>query len=210
MSGDVSLDALGALEGLSPEGREASRDLGTIFELASRTDAGSHLVFSPTLARGLGYYTGAIYEVAVPELSGSLGGGGRYDGLVGMFSGKEVPACGFSLGLERILVVLAERASAEPHESGRGLLVGFSDEGLEQRAHQLASTIRGAGHRVELWPKADKPGRLRKLADDRGFTQAILLRADRPNEVNFWSRREPERSDRFVSDQVLLQTLDSP
>ena len=60
----------------------------------------------PSLARGLSYYTGAIMEIAVPDLAGSLGGGGRYDNLIGMFLGREVPACGFSLGLERIIVVM--------------------------------------------------------------------------------------------------------
>ena len=63
----------------------------------------------PSLARGLSYYTGAIMEIAVPDLAGSLGGGGRYDNLIGMFLGREVPACGFSLGLERIIVVMTER-----------------------------------------------------------------------------------------------------
>ena len=63
----------------------------------------------PSLARGLSYYTGAIMEIAVPDLAGSLGGGGRYDNLIGMFLGRDVPACGFSLGLERIIVVMTER-----------------------------------------------------------------------------------------------------
>ena len=67
----------------------------------------AHVRFDPSLARGLSYYTGAIMEIAVPDLAGSLGGGGRYDNLIGMFLGEEVPACGFSLGLERILVVMA-------------------------------------------------------------------------------------------------------
>ena len=66
------------------------------------------------LARGLSYYTGAIMEIAVPDLAGSLGGGGRYDNLVGMFLGEQVPACGFSLGLERILVVMGERGMFPP------------------------------------------------------------------------------------------------
>ena len=63
----------------------------------------------PRLARGLSYYTGAIMEIAVPDLAGSLGGGGRYDNLIGMFLGRDMPACGFSLGLERIIVVMTER-----------------------------------------------------------------------------------------------------
>ena len=73
-----------------------------------------HLRWTRASRAGLSYYTGAIMEVAVPDLAGSLGGGGRYDNLVGMFSGEQVPACGFSLGLERILVVMTERACSRP------------------------------------------------------------------------------------------------
>src|SRR4030095_9255823 len=68
-----------------------------------------HLRLDPSLARGLSYYTGAIMEISVPDLAGSLGGGGRYDNLIGQFLGREIPACGFSLGLERMLVVMDER-----------------------------------------------------------------------------------------------------
>ncbi len=70
--------------------------------------------FDPSLARGLSYYTGAIMEINVADLAGSLGGGGRYDNLVGMFLGQSIPACGFSLGLERILVVMGERGMFPP------------------------------------------------------------------------------------------------
>ena len=81
---------------------------------ARRHSAAGHVKFAPRLARGLSYYTGAIMEVAVPDLAGSLGGGGRYDGLIGMFCGEQIPACGFSLGLERILVVMGERNMFPP------------------------------------------------------------------------------------------------
>ena len=74
------------------------------------TSAGSRIRVDPSLARGLSYYTGAIMEIAVPDLAGSLGGGGRYDNSIGMFLGRDVPACGFSLGLERIIVVMTERS----------------------------------------------------------------------------------------------------
>ncbi len=91
------------------EGAAAAENLGEIMNLCESTAAAGHVKFAPFLARGLSYYTGAIMEVAVPDLAGSLGGGGRYDGLIGMFLGEDVPACGFSLGLERILVVMTER-----------------------------------------------------------------------------------------------------
>ena len=81
---------------------------------AGRPAPAPHLRLDPSLARGLSYYTGAILEIAVADLAGSLGGGGRYDNLVGMFLGEAVPACGFSLGLERILVVMTERGMFPP------------------------------------------------------------------------------------------------
>jgi histidyl-tRNA synthetase len=67
------------------------------------------LVFDPTLVRGMGYYTGTIFEIAHPSSSSSLGGGGRYDGMIGRFLGREVPAVGFSIGFERIVDLLPDR-----------------------------------------------------------------------------------------------------
>ncbi|HEX8846582.1 MAG TPA: histidine--tRNA ligase, partial [Pyrinomonadaceae bacterium] len=77
-------------------------ELRSIIEFAAASGTSARIKIDPSLARGLSYYTGAIMEINVPDLAGSLGGGGRYDNLVGMFSGQDVPACGFSLGLERI------------------------------------------------------------------------------------------------------------
>lgn len=71
-------------------------------------EADFHLVFDPSLVRGMGYYTGTIFEIAIPEFGGSCGGGGRYDKMVGQFSGKDIPACGFSIGFERIILLLLE------------------------------------------------------------------------------------------------------
>ena len=67
------------------------------------------IVFDPTLVRGMSYYTGTIFEIAIPEFGGSCGGGGRYDKMVGRFTGKDVPACGFSIGFERIITILKEK-----------------------------------------------------------------------------------------------------
>ena len=72
------------------------------------------LVFDPTLVRGMSYYTGPIFEIDMPEFGGSCGGGGRYDGMVGKFTGHDVPACGFSIGFERIILLLAESGFKVP------------------------------------------------------------------------------------------------
>ena len=66
------------------------------------------LVFDPTLVRGMSYYTGTIFEIAMPELGAACGGGGRYDKMIGKFTGQDVPACGFSIGFERIILLLME------------------------------------------------------------------------------------------------------
>ena len=72
------------------------------------------LVFDATLVRGMSYYTGTIFEIAMPEFGGSCGGGGRYDKMVGKFTGKDVPACGFSIGFERIVLLLMESGFKVP------------------------------------------------------------------------------------------------
>ena len=104
----------GALEQFaSGEGGLATgaRELLELFANCKSGPAASHLAFDPTLARGLGYYTGPIFEVICAGLAGSIGGGGRYDNLVGMWKGQEVPAVGFSLGLERVLLWRTARCS---------------------------------------------------------------------------------------------------
>ena len=72
------------------------------------------LVFDPTLVRGMSYYTGTIFEIAMPELGAACGGGGRYDKMVGKFTGQDVPACGFSIGFERIVLLLLESGFTVP------------------------------------------------------------------------------------------------
>ena len=89
-------------------------------EIASAVNATKtasfELVFDPTLVRGMSYYTGTIFEIAIPEFGGSCGGGGRYDKMVGNFTGKDVPACGFSIGFERIILLLMENGFKIPEQ----------------------------------------------------------------------------------------------
>ena len=74
------------------------------------------IVFDPTLVRGMSYYTGTIFEIAIPEFGGSCGGGGRYNKMIGKFIGHDVPACGFSIGFERIVLLLMEQGFKIPEE----------------------------------------------------------------------------------------------
>lgn len=77
-------------------------------------DADFKLVFDPTLVRGMGYYTGTIFEIVMPELGAACGGGGRYDKMIGRFTGQDTPACGFSIGFERIVLLLMESGFKVP------------------------------------------------------------------------------------------------
>ena len=93
------------------------------------------LVFDPTLVRGMSYYTGTIFEIAMPELGAACGGGGRYDKMVGKFTGQDVPACGFSIGFERIVLLLLESGFTVPMQRPKVAYLiekGFSAEKLSE------------------------------------------------------------------------------
>ena len=90
------------------------------------------LVFDPTLVRGMSYYTGTIFEIAMPEFGGSCGGGGRYDKMVGSFTGKDVPACGFSIGFERIIMLLLESGFKVPSRNKK--IAYLIEKGVEGQA----------------------------------------------------------------------------
>jgi histidyl-tRNA synthetase len=158
-------------------GMAAFENLGAILALTKGTSAETHMRFDPSLARGLSYYTGAIMEIAVADLAGSLGGGGRYDNLVGMFLGQEVPACGFSLGLERILVVMGERNMFPPAlaRSAADVMVSVFDQKDLGHAIAVAGRLRADGLRVLVYPDADKIGKQIKYADSRGVPFVALL-----------------------------------
>jgi histidyl-tRNA synthetase len=163
-----------------------------VMDFASVTPAAEHLEFDVSLARGLGYYTGAIFEVAVKDLAGSLGGGGRYDGLIGMFMGKSVPACGFSLGLERILVVMEERklypADIDPIHA---LLAPVNEAPADMKAAiALSVQLRAAGLRVDLLPRATQPGKLRKQADEQGVAAALWVESGQAGRASLWRKHD--------------------
>ena len=91
------------------------------------------MVFDATLVRGMSYYTGTIFEIAIPEFGGSCGGGGRYDKMVGKFTGNDVPACGFSIGFERIIMLLMEKGFQVPQQPAKTAFLiekGVSGEAL--------------------------------------------------------------------------------
>ena len=134
--------------------------------------------FDPSLARGLSYYTGAIMEINVADLAGSLGGGGRYDNLVGMFLGQNIPACGFSLGLERILVVMTERNMFPPTlaTTPADVMIATFDACWRRRSHAACGdAAREPGCACLSIPDPEKIGKQIKCADSRRIPFVALL-----------------------------------
>jgi histidyl-tRNA synthetase len=145
-------------------GKVSNAELDRVIELCRS----SRVKIDPSLARGLSYYTGTIIEINVPDLAGSLGGGGRYDGLIGMFGKEQIPACGFSLGLERILVVMDERGMFPPEiadSTPADVMVTLWSEETAAESLKLASELRSQGLRVTVYPEPDKFGKQMKYAD---------------------------------------------
>ena len=166
---DEVLARLGDLVKGHERGMAALADLREIVTLAAARSGGDRFRLDPSLARGLSYYTGSIFEIAVPDLAGSLGGGGRYDELIGMFLGERVPACGISLGLERILVVMTERHMFPEAvvETPADVMVTIWNADRTADAIRLAGELRAAGLRADVYPDADKIGKQFKYADSR-------------------------------------------
>lgn len=108
------------------------------------------MVFDPTLVRGMSYYTGTIFEVAMPQYGGSCGGGGRYDKMVEKFTGQSVPACGFSIGFERIIMLLMENGFKIPNKPKKTAFLiekGMSGEALYKIIEE-AQRVRSEGEDV--------------------------------------------------------------
>lgn len=133
----------------------------------------------PSLARGLSYYTGAIFEVVLTsgDFQGSIAGGGRYDGLIGMFGKEQIPAVGFSIGLERILFVMEERGMfpAELTASPADVMVTLWNEESAAESLKLAGELRSKNLRVLVYPEADKLGKQFKYADSLKIPYVCVL-----------------------------------
>lgn len=172
MRADGAITQLAEGDGAGPAG---ARELLELFGNAASGPAAEHLVFDPTLARGLSYYTGPIFEVQVDGLAGSMGGGGRYDNLIGMFQKQQVPAVGFSLGLERVLLVMAERGMFPELGIGPELLLCRTPEVSASEVLAVASRLRADGLRVEVYADAAQMKKQLGYANAIGVSHVGIL-----------------------------------
>lgn len=131
------------------------------------------LVFDPTLVRGMGYYTGTIFEVSMEGFSGSVAGGGRYDKMIGRFTGNDTPACGFSIGFERIITILLDAGFKIPDESRKiaFLYEKNIDGNVLKGILKEASSLREAGN-IVLVSKMNKNKKFQKEGlEKQGYTE---------------------------------------
>ncbi|MBO4351959.1 MAG: ATP phosphoribosyltransferase regulatory subunit, partial [Eggerthellaceae bacterium] len=156
---------------------EAAANLDEIITATrALTPEGVRIVFDPTLVRGMGYYTGPIFEVTVDNFGISIAGGGRYDEMIGKFSGEDVCACGFSIGFERIIAVLRDAGVTSLDERDGEGAVAFLVDGKaspERRfeALQQAQALRAEGRNVAVLPMRKNMKRQIATLEEEGFTQ---------------------------------------
>ena len=135
------------------------------------------LVFDPFLARGMDYYTGPIFEIAADGIPFSLAGGGRFDDLIERLAGIKVPACGFSIGFERVYTLMEERGLFSTETRAADVLVALATGDVATDAIHLASDLRNAGLRVDVYPHAAKLGAQFELAERKRIPYAIVADA---------------------------------
>lgn len=161
------------------EGEEGITELLEIIELV---DNEKYLMYDPTIARGLTYYTGPVWEITVTEGKvGSVCGAGRYDKLIGSFLGRDIPATGGSFGVERIIEVLKDSDSFQLPASSFGVLV-VNMPGLEKQSFKLAGDIRSQGIPTFLYPNSKKLGKQLEYADKKGFKYVVIQGEDEMKE----------------------------
>ncbi|MCI8332836.1 MAG: histidine--tRNA ligase [Clostridiales bacterium] len=140
------------------------------------------LVFDPTLVRGMGYYTGPIFEIGLEGYSFSIAGGGRYDKMIGKFCGQDVCACGFSIGFERIVTILRDSGVQEKMANGEGIAFLLDKNLPSEKKVEIfakAMALRKEGKRVSVQPLRKNPRPQIEKLEKEGFTQFEKIYRDR-------------------------------
>jgi histidyl-tRNA synthetase len=186
--GAATCARLGEIVAGSVTGAEGVAELETIADLLAAQGYGPERVeIDPSVVRGLGYYTGPVYEAELtfeitddkgrPRQFGSVAGGGRYDDLVKRFTGQAVPATGVSIGVDRLLAALAARAGGAVQASGP-VVVTAMDRARMAEYQAMAAELRAAGLRAEVFLGGGNMGRQLKYADQRAAPVAVIAGED--------------------------------
>lgn len=146
---------------------EVPIELQNIFAAIEARFGTGRLRFDPTLVRGMGYYTGAIFEIEHPESGSSIGGGGRYDGMVGRWLGQDVPAVGISIGFERAVDLVSDSTELDP--KALVLVIGEPTPQIIGNALNLQNQAIAAGFRVRIETRPKKLNILLEQLAENGF-----------------------------------------
>ena len=170
-SDDISLESVVA----KCSNPSVAEDLKYIIETATEVSGGKYKVkYCPSLVRGQGYYTGAVFEVATPLFGGAVGGGGRYDNLIGKFIDQQVPAVGFSIGFERICSILLEQNYKIPDEREKCAFL-YDDSLSFAQVMKFAEGLR-KDFNVAIIKKAKKPGPQYDMLEKQGYTKFATVK----------------------------------
>jgi histidyl-tRNA synthetase len=173
--GTTSTDKLTAT--LLAEKAPATDPLDKIMHGVTALIPGASISIDPSLMRGMGYYTGPVFEFRHASLSGALGGGGRYDKLTEKFGGPATPACGGSIGFERLLLILEETGKGGGHNAPDAVVTVFSDE-LRGRSLEVGAALRSKGLSIDVYPGTSKLKAQFKYADQKKAAYAIVIGPD--------------------------------
>ncbi|PQO46151.1 histidine--tRNA ligase [Blastopirellula marina] len=178
--GGTSDEILSSLDKLIAGSEKGETGVGQLRELTQAAAAAGvpdeRLQIDVSIARGLDYYTGTIFETflgALPQI-GSVCSGGRYNDLASLYTNQELPGIGASLGLDRLLAAMEDLGMIEQRTTPAEVFLPYFDEASLQAYIKIAAQLRGAGFNVELYPEAKKLGQQLKYADRRGFKVAVV------------------------------------
>jgi histidyl-tRNA synthetase len=157
-------------EGIDPD---AVADLEMLASALTSLPAGVQVRFDPTLVRGMGYYTGTIFEIAHPESGSSVGGGGRYDGMIGRFLGQDVPAAGFSIGFERVVDLI----ELPDHRAGDAVVLVYDTDVHASSLIHLKLDLLASGTRVRLEKRVKNLTPVLDRAREAGFARFASVSA---------------------------------
>lgn len=172
-SGDIGSvrELLSGIEGAGPQVEELEAVYRVLGELVGR----ERIRYDPGFARGLSYYTGVIFEVYGPKASVALAGGGRYDGLIGLFGGRDFPGVGVAIGITRVMQYLVDRTDYRPRMRAPRVLVKPLGRAESERALMVADAIRRRGIEAEMSFPGRSLGDELGLASERGVRLVVII-----------------------------------
>lgn len=200
-------DGIGTLVKDYEQSVEAVRNLGGILELVSESGCKIDISVEAGFARGLEYYTGMIFEIYVPDLGIALGGGGRYNRLIGLFGGEPTPAVGVAHGIDRIMLGLQMQRTSEKSEERSTVMVVPTKGELASQALRIAQLLREAGLPAELEVMGRKMTKALEVADKKKTTFAVIVGEKELGEGAVVVRNLAKREQNTVSIEKIAEYL---